>query len=351
MTDPLTAFEDRLTSALRSAGDDAPDATGLAPAARGRARSRSRRTALTSVAAVVAVVGVIGGVALLGDRNGGRGGTPSTDGATETATSEPDTPVANTRVESWRDISVTVPAQWGHGYLDDWCAYDGKGKEPVVERPEGASVDILCGPELGYGVRFFDGSAISLAYEPGHIWQYGWEGENQVKVYPKDAWLGYQRGSGDNLVWVVAEDRATAEQVIGSFRRNEGVDAYGCPAREFATAPPSGQDEVRICRYGSDQWLQQSELLTGQDAVDAVAALDAAPVQQMHSCPIREERTWVDVMAGSRPGNVQIMAGCSGVGWGGQWHELTSRILYWALSPGWSGGFDSSVPLPNKLRQ
>ena len=63
----MSDFEDRLTTALHSAGDDAP-AGRLAGAARRRARSR-RRTALTSAAAVVAVVGVVGGVALLG--NGG----------------------------------------------------------------------------------------------------------------------------------------------------------------------------------------------------------------------------------------------------------------------------------------
>ena len=63
----MTDFEDRLTSALRSAGDDAPDATGLAPAAAGARGVRRRRTALTSAAAVVAVVGVVGGVALLGN--------------------------------------------------------------------------------------------------------------------------------------------------------------------------------------------------------------------------------------------------------------------------------------------
>jgi hypothetical protein len=36
----MTDFEDRLASALRSAGDDAPDAAGLAPAARRRAGVR-----------------------------------------------------------------------------------------------------------------------------------------------------------------------------------------------------------------------------------------------------------------------------------------------------------------------
>ena len=75
----MTDFEDRLTTALHQAGEDAPDAAGLAPAARRRAGARRRRTALTSVAAVVAVAGVVGGVALLGGRDGGSDRTPVAD--------------------------------------------------------------------------------------------------------------------------------------------------------------------------------------------------------------------------------------------------------------------------------
>jgi hypothetical protein len=54
-------------------------------------------------------------------------------------------------------------------------------------------------------------------------------------------------------------------------------------------------------------------------------------------------------MAGNEPANVQLMPGCLGLGWHG-WRELTPDVLYWALSPGFSGGFDGTVPLPKQLR-
>jgi hypothetical protein len=31
--------------------------------------------------------------------------------------------------------------------------------------------------------------------------------------------------------------------------------------------------------------------------------------------------------------------------------ELTEEVMYWALSPGWSGGVDAGVPLPAALRR
>ncbi len=41
----------------------------------------------------------------------------------------------------------------------------------------------------------------------------------------------------------------------------------------------------------------------------------------------------------------------NGVFLSGVVRELTAEILYWALSPGWSGGVDGSVPLPDQLRR
>ena len=41
---------------------------------------------------------------------------------------------------------------------------------------------------------------------------------------------------------------------------------------------------MRLCRYGVDDWLEQSELLTGQDAAAAVAALEAAPAKGDRMC-------------------------------------------------------------------
>jgi hypothetical protein len=30
--------------------------------------------------------------------------------------------------------------------------------------------------------------------------------------------------------------------------------------------------------------------------------------------------------------------------------RLTADVLYWALSPGWSGSFPAGVPVPERLR-
>jgi hypothetical protein len=35
----------------------------------------------------------------------------------------------------------------------------------------------------------------------------------------------------------------------------------------------------------------------------------------------------------------------------GQVRELTSEVVYWALSPGWSGSVPGEVPLPSELRK
>jgi hypothetical protein len=342
----VTDFEDRLTTALRSVGDDAPAGLGLAGAARRRARLRRRRTALASVAAVVAVAGVIGGVAILGQR-GGDEGTPSDGGPTPT-TSSPTGEPARPRVESWRDLQVTVPGSWGHGALGDWCANGGELGHPVVERPEGVSVDILCDPVNDYGVRFSNGSPVDVDREPGEVWQYD---DHSSPEYPVGSWLGYERGSDGNSVLVVTPDRTTTEQVLSSFEHITEADANGCTPHSFGLAPDVAEGTVRLCRYGMDDWLQQSETLTGEDAQKAVDALNAAPTREPSGCPESANLAGVRVRTADLSGMVRV-EGCRGVfGWGGKERDLTSDVLYWVLSPGWSGGVAGNVPLPDELRQ
>jgi hypothetical protein len=333
----VTDFEDRLTTALRSAGDDAPGAAGLAPAVRRRARVRRRRTALTSVAAVVAVVGVVGGAALLGNRDSG--GSQSADDPTPTS------PAPTSRTESWRDLQVTVPVDWGRGFLDDWCGDGGDLDRPVVERPGGASIDILCDPGLGYGVQFLEAADFDFAKRPGVVWEYT---PADVAVYPTGAWLGYQQ-AGDDVVRVVARTRAEAEQVLGSFQRIDGADANGCAPHAADPMPAVAEGELRLCRYATDDWLEQSEVLTGQDAVDAIAALQAAPAKGDRMCTMALTGPWVQVSSADAEGRVTLDA-CQGFSWSGADHDLTADVLYWMLSPGWSGGVEGDVPMPDELR-
>ena len=83
---------------------------------------------------------------------------------------------------------------------------------------------------------------------------------------------------------VVAPTRDEAERVLGSFERVTGVDANGCAPHPADSTPAVVEGDLRLCRYGVDDWLEQSELLSGQDATAAVAALEAAPAKGDRMC-------------------------------------------------------------------
>jgi hypothetical protein len=342
----MTDFEERLTDALTHAAGDAPEAGGLVEGARTRSRARRRRTTLAVAAASVAVLGVVAGTAMLG--NGG-GSPPAADDPTPSVVVDPQPPQ---RVESWRDLQVTVPDDWGYGPLSTWCTNGATSPgTPVVERPEGMRDMILCTePANGYGVMFFDGSLADLVYKAGHIWQY--EKGDAGAAYPEGAWLGYQRGANrDNVVWVVGPDRATTEQILGSVQRITDVDVNGCSPEPTNERFGAAEGTVRLCRYAGDGWLEQGETLTGDDARQAVDALDAAPDRPAMMCPNLADQGYVVVQSADKSAEVR-WEGCAGVfGWRGVQHDLTSDVLYWVLSPGWSGAVDGDVPLPDPLRR
>lgn len=335
----MTDFEDRLTSALRSAGDDAPDAVGLAPAARRRARVRGRRTALASAAAVVAVVGVVGGVALLGDGDDG----PS-QVATDPPSSSAATPTDDGRVETWHDVSVTVPSSWGHGPLSTWCIQGSEPGTPVVERPGGPVEDIACTPANGFGVRFFEAAGQHVeAFRPGTV------NKSVGEEFPNGSWQGWDQ-AGSNGMLVVAPTQDEAERVLGSFERVTGVDANGCAPHLADSTAAVAPGDLRLCRYGVDDWLEQSELLSGQDATAAVAALEAAPAKGDRMCTMALTGPRIHVTTADAEGWVTVDA-CHGFAWVDGEHDLTADVLYWVLSPGWSGGVEGDVPMPTELRQ
>jgi hypothetical protein len=331
----MTDFEERLDAALHVAATDAPPAVGLADAARTRWSRRRRTTALTSAAAVAAVVAVVGGVALLGSGGGGTADrVPVADGSSSAPTAEVSTG-APAQTESWRDLEITVPAGWGYGHLSTWCL-NGKNAPgaPVVERPGGVVESIGCtGPENGYGVQFLDGSLADMAYQPGELWQYEPGGGD---VYPTGAWLGYQR-AGDNLVLVVAETRALTEQILSTFQHVTDVDANGCAPHEADQVPvvSDARPWLRLCRYDTGGWLEQSETLVGERAAEAISALSDAPTKGDRMCT--DIATTVVLVSGvEREGRVALDS-CQGLTWEGTDHDLTGDVLHWVLSPGWSG--------------
>jgi hypothetical protein len=332
----MTDVEERLTVALRGVAEAAPQAAGLAEAARGRAARRRRRTTLAVAAASIAVLGVVAGTATL--VNGG-GGTPAADDPTTATTGAPiGIPV---RYESWRDIQVRVPFGWGYGVLSTWCTNGATSPgTPVVERPEGMRDMIMCTePANGYGVQFSEGAPVGFVAAPGTFWRY--HTENGQAEYPEGAWLGYQR-SGDNVVQVVAPSKLVAELVLSSFESVTTADVNGC--RTKVTDVPLSNDQggtMRVCRYNADGWLEQSETLVGDQARQAGRALAAAPTGSIARCAAPMS---IDVLVTTPEATGYVnLADCPSVTWDGVQHLLTPDVLYWVLSPGWSGQIPDGV--------
>ena len=317
----MTDFEERLMSSLRSAGNGAPDAGGLAPAARARARSRRQGTALATAVGVVAIGAVVGGIAFLG-----RGGDGSPSVAEDVST-----PAPTTRVETWHDVSVTVPSSWAYGPLSTWCIQGPEPGTPVVERPGGVVESIACTPANGYGVRFSEVPDAGIeAFGPGTV--HASVGDD----FPEGSWQGWDAVGGSRVL-VVTPTQEEAERVLGSFEQVTRVDANGCAPQATDQVPvvADAQPRLRVCRYDADGRLEQSEVLVGEQAAAAIAALDDAPAKGDRMCTAIAA-PFVLVSGMEKEGRIALDS-CQGLNWAGADHDLTGDVLHWVLSPGWSG--------------
>ncbi|MCW2845700.1 MAG: hypothetical protein JWN22_3616 [Nocardioides sp.] len=342
----MSDFEDRLRNALRAA--DAPDATGLADAARRRARTRRRTTvAATAIAVLAAVVAVpVTLSALDGDASTQR--MPSAADPTRADPTQADpTPVTpGLRVETWHQATILVPDDWSYGSMTSWCA-SGGDTSPVVERPGTIVELILCTqPGSSYGVAF------SAARHDSYTAPARQTGGHEV---PQDAWVGEQ-AVGGVLVHVVAPTRQVAQDVLDSMQVVGDSDPNGCSL--VVDIPADQHDDVTVCRYDEDGLLVQSERLSPEDGRAAMAAIAAAPIRRdQDPCPATPDRfEQVLIGTGADLGTVRVIWGAHclagrGVFMSGVVRELTSDVMYWALSPGWSGGVDGDVPLPGVLRR
>jgi hypothetical protein len=349
----MSDFESRLTDALSSGAEGAPDASGLADRARRRSRRRRRAAVIVAAGAVVVAVAVPVGVVALRD-DGPGGGGPAESGVADDPVGQEQTPAPpDTRIETWHDLQVAVPASWGYGARTTWCA-GGKAETPVVERPGGATLAIACTPANGFGLTFGSSAAVSPAYESGEVWQY----EAGDEEYVPGSWLGYWYDD-TRLVQVNAADKATVQAVLDSVQVVDSVDGNGCPVTRqegFTT----DSDQMSVCRYDAAGDLEQSELLSTDDTASAIAALHDAPAadpgKQGDACAgPQTERVVVDLITTDVSSEAILQAPCPyqpGITSGGEsFQELTPDVLYWALSPGWSGGLGNGVRLPEKLRE
>lgn len=326
-------FEDDLHEALVRGVEHAPGAVGLSEGARRRARRRRRRrsTLGATAAVVLAAIAVPGGMLAL-DRDDGRPDVASdASDASDSAAVQP-----GTRVETWHQATIRVPDDWGYGSLEAWCV-DGGDRSPRVERPGGVVPAIGCGPSA-YGVSFEEAGEDSYA-APERM------GED---------WVG-QRTVAGVRVRVVTPDEETAHTVLDSMRDvGDGLDPAGCPVDDDGgpVAAPAGQ--VPVCRYDGQGRLVQSERLTGRDAEQATTAVRAAELASAGRTCRNGPTEYVVLGVGGDRVEVQWSGNgiCAdrGVFVDGLRHLLTEDVLYWALSPGWSGAWDRVVPMPVRLR-
>jgi len=341
----MTDLGTRVAEGLAGTGERAPGPADLAAGARARLRRR-RRTTAAVVATVLVVVAIPVGVAVLG---GPDGGDPDRDGTTVA------TAPADWRTETWRDLSLRVPTDWRWGGGTDWCT-SGRGVEdttPQVSRPGGVIPTIACSPSYGYGAHFLEPSGGELPPGTEGVVQ-RYQGER----YPDGSWIGYA-ATGQAAVWVVAADRTTARLVLDSTEPVPGVDPNGC-ATFLSMAAPTGSDRISVCRYDDDGWLEQSELLSESDSRLAVAAVDAAPPapRSARRCFWEKLLERPAITLGSEHFDATVLLeGCHAVDPAGDVvpRELTRDVLYWALSPGWSGSLSfltyGKHPEPVELRR
>ena len=351
----MSDCERRLTQALDDGAQHAPSARSLAESARSRARER-RRTRVATGAALVALAIAVpsAAIALRGDHGRDSARTsdqgtaavdPTPSQGTATDTGSPWPTGGGYRWESWHGVSVRVPKTWGYGDLGSWCAGGGSLDTPLVSRPGGATEAIGCTPASGYGLSFqaidnHDDFEWPVVHQDGG----GWPEQNEVGG----------RGIGGVLVMVATPDGDQARFILSTMRAigPEG-DANGCQARYTpdSSNPPEGA--LSVCRYDESGALEQSEALFAENAGKAVQALQAAP--DPTGCPDNSQGSQphqiVILQSAGISARVDLVDGCPRVTVDGRLRELTPDVLYWALSPGWSGSVPAGVSLPSELRK
>ncbi|QIG41777.1 hypothetical protein G5V58_02380 [Nocardioides anomalus] len=335
----MSDLEQRLSEVLHRGAEAAPDATGLAGAARTRARQR-RRTRLAGAAAVVALAVAAPTAWVLGT-----GGDPDRSVDPQRTAADPGAGDEGFRWESWHGVTVQVPDTWAPGALSTWCL---TADEPVphVQRPGGATAAIACSPQQTYGLSFQEVDAgADFAWPVVHQAGGGWPEENVVGG----------RGIGGVLITVATREETLAQRILDSAHAiGPDGDPNGCTSRLGGDPVAAPEGALSVCRYDDTGLLEQSEALVGQPAGDAVRALQAAPPAGAEGCTDASSASQphgvVLLRAAGTSARVDLVPDCARVTVDGDVRTLTSDVLYWALSPGWSGDA-TGLPLPAQLRQ
>ena len=269
----MNDLETRLRDTLSDRATAAPDAIDLAAGARRRLRRRRTTWGVAAAAAVVVAAIPVGlGLGQVRDSS-----DPAPDDSAPVASEAP--PVTDGfRAETWRDLTLEVPDDWGHGG-SDWCVGGATLADagPRVARPDTMTSRILCSPPNGYGVTISSSATFDPAYASGDVWRYDTEGVVNAQ-YPDDTWLSYWY-DGSDVVTVATPDRALTQRIVGSVTRFAGLDPNGCPpSLGEAEALTSAERPLVLCRYSAEGLLSATGSWTGDAAASRWATLAEAPV-------------------------------------------------------------------------
>lgn len=195
------------------------------------------------------------------------------------------------RWESYRDVELGVPADWGWGssgqLLGQWCVTDGKHRSPTVGRP-GMSTLVPCRPRATPG----EPDPETLVKNTGLV------------VAFQDAGGKPARGGDRTVVTygevtVVVQAPASLRTRIVATIHLMKVDHHGCPAADPVTGHPERRPRpssvvglaqvsaVSVCKYavahdgdrGSPPGLLSSSDYRGSSAARIVRQIAEAPVR------------------------------------------------------------------------
>jgi hypothetical protein len=332
----MSDLETRLTEALRAESEAAPDALGLADAARTRARARRRTTVVAVGAVAVAALAVPVAVLALGGSD--RGKAPVANNPTASGLESADTG----RWESWHGVTVLVPEDWEYGNQSTWCADGGSVATFRVTRPGGVVPSIACTPGSSYGLAFQE-IEMDETDEP-----FDWPVVMQTgDAWPPGTFVG-AHGEDGVLVTVAGPDREDLLEILATVRTYGSTDPYGCgdtPGDE----PAPRRSQMLVCRYDPQGRLVQSEALSGKDATAAAAALDSARPGELDCQPSGLPGETILMKDWERDVVIELDGACTVVEGTGGVRLVDADIFYWALSPGWTGDA-TGLPLPDRLR-
>jgi hypothetical protein len=266
----------------------------------------------------------VGVLALAGDD--GSGGPPV---AGNPDASDVD-PVGVGRWESWHGLKVLVPEDWQYGDQATWCAGGRSADQALVTRPGGLQPSIACTPQSSYGVSFQD-IDMKESDEP-----FDWPVVRQTgDAWPAQTFVG-AHGEDGVLVTVAGPDREQVVSVLETVGSFGDTDPNGCSRGVDDGFALARQGAMSVCRYDTSGRLEQSELLFGGDATAAAEALDHMQQGELDCAPAEGPGQVIKMFDGVRDVTIELDGACT-VGAGTPSGIVDPDVLWWALSPGFSG--------------